>query len=54
LANGTKVDGNKIGYEPTAASNQVVACAAVMGSMLWFMRKKFVGSYLFFKAARRS
>jgi hypothetical protein len=42
------------GREPTAASNQVVACAALVGLMLWFMRKKFVGSYLFFKATRRS
>ena len=24
------------------------------GRMFWFMRKKFVGSYLFFRATRRS
>ena len=26
----------------------------IVGLMLWFIRKRFVGSYLFFKARRRS
>lgn len=29
-------------------------CAALVGLMLWFKRKKFVGSYLFFRATKRS
>jgi len=33
---------------------QRTACAAFVGLMLWFMRKKFVGSYLSFKEASRS
>ena len=32
------------------AFDQLIACAALVGLILWFMRKKFVGSYLFFKA----
>jgi hypothetical protein len=35
-------------YAPAAVG------AAGLGLMLWFMRKRFVGSYLFFKTTRRS
>jgi hypothetical protein len=31
-----------------------VDLAWIVGRMLWFIRKKFVGSYLFFRATRRS
>jgi hypothetical protein len=47
-----------IAHNPVNACNGLVTTAILQhyaaGLMLWFMRKKFVGSYFFFKAASRS
>jgi hypothetical protein len=40
-----------LGHAPTAADVIVYECS---GLMFWFTQKKFVGSYLVFKATRRS
>jgi hypothetical protein len=48
----TKERSDKIlGHAPTAADGIVYECS---GLMFWFTQKKFVGSYLVFKATRRS